>query len=71
MDIEQIGAKLERLRVEEDLTRAGIGKMLGVTAMTIWRIERGGSFRPKTVTRYAALLGVRLFCALEQVEPGE
>jgi len=50
---------LVELRVDKGWSQRKLAHMAGLTATTVWKIERGGGANPATLKKLGDVLGVR------------
>jgi transcriptional regulator with XRE-family HTH domain len=53
-----MGARLQAIRVERGVTKAGLGRLAGITAPSITQIENGGQSGVEVIEALAQALGV-------------
>ena len=60
------GDRIRKLRIENDLTQAELGELIGYAKVTIGKIERGEYFPIDVVKKIAKALGVTMIQLLEE-----
>lgn len=60
MDVKEIGTRLKQLRTDANVTQEALAEMMGVSVMTIRRVENGEGLHIRNILAFSESLGLTL-----------